>query len=90
MASSINESVSIFNHNRTFPKCLSRCNSFSVHDPLFTPILNTTEQQTTEIRAGDKVSKYEYKICIELDNQKSQLDSKRFLDYNISFLNGYR
>ena len=49
---SIKDAEETFNHNQTFPKCLSRCNPpFSVHDPLFTTTLN----ESTEVRAGDKV-----------------------------------
>ena len=44
--------VADFNENKTFPKCLSRCNApFSVQEPLFT----TTMNESAEIRAGDKV-----------------------------------
>ena len=57
--SSINESVAIFNHNRTFPKCLSRCNApFSVQEPLFSTNLN----ESTEVRAGDKVWLEKYNL----------------------------
>ena len=52
VTNTINETVAIFNHNRTFPKCLSRCNApFSVHEPLF----STTLDESTEVRAGDEV-----------------------------------
>ena len=56
VTSSISISVAVFNENQTFPKCLSRCNApFSVLEPLFSTTLN----ESTEIRAGDKVLLFE-------------------------------